>query len=134
MMDIENIRRDLAFLADHEALLFGSAARGDYGPRSDIDVAIITRTQDPDTNHEVRLRALSQAPEGYDIHVFELLPIIVVGEILKDYVVLFGNPPDIGMYLYHYRKLWGDYRHRLEVPTLEEIKHGVRLRYDGKAQ
>ncbi|MHA1771538.1 MAG: nucleotidyltransferase domain-containing protein [Candidatus Thorarchaeota archaeon] len=118
----DKIREDLSFLSTKEVLLYGSIVTGGYGPKSDIDVAIITRTTDPDTHFRTRIEALANAPQKYDIHILEALPIIVIADILNKYEVLFGDPLEIGEYLYYYRKVWEDYKYRLEIPTLEEIK------------
>jgi predicted nucleotidyltransferase len=124
-MNLDKIRKDLSFLSGREVVLFGSYVKGDFGPRSDIDVAVITRLQDRREIMDVRIEASGKAPKGYDIQVFEQLPLIVKGSILQDFEVLFGNPLEIGMYFYFVRKIWEDYRHRIEVPTVEEIVKGI---------
>ncbi|NHJ15133.1 MAG: nucleotidyltransferase domain-containing protein [Candidatus Thorarchaeota archaeon] len=125
MVKLDKIREDLRFLAGREVVLFGSYVSGDAGPRSDIDVAIITRSKDRDEMLNTRVEASGQAPEGYDIQVFEALPLVVKGAILEQFEVLFGDKLEIGMYFYHIRKVWEDFRHRIEVPTLEEIRRGA---------
>lgn len=125
MVNIDKIRGDLHFLADGEVVLFGSYVSGALTPRSDIDVAIITRSHDEDEMMQVRIEASGKAPEGYDIQVFEALPLVLKGAIVDEFEVLFGNPLEIGMYFYHVRKVWEDYRFRIEVPTIEEIRKGV---------
>ena len=124
-MNIEDIRKDLNFLSNQEVVLFGSYVKGDFGPRSDIDVAIITREQDREQNFHTRLEASGKAPDRYDIQVFELLPLILKGAILEDFEVLFGDPLEIGMYFYMVRKFWEDFSHRIEIPTVAEIRKGI---------
>ncbi len=125
MVDLEEVRRELAFLSGWEVIAFGSAVRGQAGPQSDIDIAIITRTQDADAHWRLRMDALSKAPERYDIQILEDLPIVVIADILDNYVVVFGDPPAIGEYLYTYRREWERYQRRFELPSLDEIKRGV---------
>ena len=124
-MNVEDIRKDLSFLSNQEVVLFGSFVKGDHGPRSDIDVAIITREQDREKNFHTQLEASGKAPDRYDIQVFELLPLILKGAILEDFEVLFGDPLEIGMYFYKVRKFWEDFSHRIEIPTIAEIRKGI---------
>ncbi len=126
-MDLERIRQDLAFLSGWEMLVFGSVVTGHAGPRSDIDIAIITRTSDVDEHWNLRLDALGKAPEGYDIQILEDLPIVMIADILENYAVVFGDPPAIGEYLYRYRREWERYQRRFEVPSLDDIKRGVKV-------
>ncbi len=124
-MNLDKIRKDLSFLYGREVVLFGSYVTGDFGPRSDIDVAIITRLQDRREMMDIRMEVSGRAPEGYDIQVFEQLPLVIKGSIIENFEVLFGNPLDIGMYFYHIRKIWEDFRYRMEVPTVDEIRKGM---------
>ncbi|MHA1928635.1 MAG: nucleotidyltransferase domain-containing protein [Candidatus Thorarchaeota archaeon] len=121
-MKIDSIRHDLKYLSNKEVILFGSYVTSNYGPRSDIDVCLITRLTDRAEMMKIRIEASGKAPEEYDIQVLESLPIIIIGQLLENYQVLFGNPLEIGMYLYKYRKLWNDYQFRLDLPTIQEIK------------
>ena len=123
-MNHDKIRRDLHFLSDTEVVLFGSQVTKTSDSRSDVDIAIITHSQDKDEMMQIRLDALGQAPEGYDIQIFEELPLVIKGAIIEEFVVLFGDPLEIGMHFYYIRKLWEDYRYRIEVPTIEEIQKG----------
>ncbi len=123
-MTIDKIRNDLKYLSNKEVILFGSYVTADYGPRSDIDVCIITRFTDRAKMMKIRIEASGKAPDEYDIQVLESLPIIIIGQLLENYEVLFGDPLEIGMYLYKYRKLWNDYQFRLDLPTIQEIKRG----------
>ncbi|MHA1137367.1 MAG: nucleotidyltransferase domain-containing protein [Candidatus Thorarchaeota archaeon] len=124
-MNIEEVRDNLSFLAHKEVVLFGSYVTGDAGPRSDIDVAIITRENNRKENFRIRIEALGSAPDGFDIQIFEVLPLIIKGSIIENFEVLFGNPLEIGMYFFKYRKFWEDFSHRIEIPTLEEIQKGL---------
>ena len=124
-MNISKIREDLHFLANRDVVLFGSYVTQTTSPRSDIDVAIVAHSQDKNELMQIRIEASGKSAECYDIQVFEALPLIIKGAIIEEFEVLFGDPLEIGMYFYHFRKLWEDYRHRIEVPTIEEIRKGV---------
>ncbi|MBS3795382.1 MAG: nucleotidyltransferase domain-containing protein [Candidatus Thorarchaeota archaeon] len=115
----------MRFLSDKEVVLFGSYVTGNVGPRSDIDVAIITRSDNRREMMQIRIEAAGKAPNYYDIQVFEALPLVLKGAIIENFVVLFGDPLEIGMYFYHIRKIWDDYRHRIEVPTIDDIRKGI---------
>ena len=121
-MALSKIRDDLKFLKDREVVLFGSSVTGESTPRSDVDVAIISRSRDREEMMNLRIEASGMAPEGYDIQIFEALPLIVRGSILEKFEVLFGNPLEIGMYFYYERKVWDDFRQRIEEPTIEDIR------------
>lgn len=131
-MNLEDIRRDLDFLSDREVLLFGTYVSGEFGPRSDIDVAIITRLKDRGAMMSIRIDAAGEAPDKYDIQVFEQLPMIIKGSILENFQVLFGDPLEIGEYLYLFRKFWKDFSYRIEVPTVDEIRKGMQQRQSNK--
>ncbi|NWF95672.1 MAG: nucleotidyltransferase domain-containing protein [Candidatus Thorarchaeota archaeon] len=121
-MKVDDVRADLHFLKDREVILFGSFVTGDLTPHSDIDVAIITRSSDRRLLMETRIDASGRASDRYDIHVLEALPLLVIGSILDHYEVLFGDPLEIGLYLCRYRRRWNDYRHRVEIPSIREMR------------
>ncbi|MBN2228197.1 MAG: nucleotidyltransferase domain-containing protein [Candidatus Thorarchaeota archaeon] len=123
-MNRDKIRRDPHFLSKREVVLFGSQVSGTFDSRSDVDIAIITRSQDKDEMMHIRLDALGKAPDGYDIQIFEELPLVIKGAIIEEFEVLFGDSLEIGMYFFYIRKFWEDYNHRIEVPTIEEIQRG----------
>ncbi len=124
-MNLDKVREELSFLSNQEVLLFGSCLTSEFDPNSDIDVAIIARSEDPAEMMRIRVEASGKASEKYDIQVFEQLPLIIKGTILENFETLFGNPLEIGMYLYKFRKQWDDYSHRIEVPTIDEIRRGM---------
>lgn len=125
-MQIEEIREDLKILQADEVVLFGSYVEGTYNSQSDIDVAVVTRLKDRKQMFEMKLEYSGKAKEKYDVHIFEMLPLVVKGSILEKHQVLFGNPLEIGMYFYYVRKEWEDFQHRMEVPTIAEIRKGIR--------
>ncbi|MBD3404589.1 MAG: DNA polymerase subunit beta [Candidatus Lokiarchaeota archaeon] len=124
-MKIEEIKKDLQILEEHEVVLFGSYVDGTYNSQSDIDVAVITRLRNRKQMFEMKLEYSGKVKKKYDIQIFEMLPIVIKGSILEDHRVLFGNPLEIGMYFYYVRKEWEDFQHRMEIPTIAEIRKGL---------
>lgn len=108
----EELRRDLAKLKGFDTVVYGSYCTTDFNKRSDIDVAVITRKTSPDTNRKIWSRLVGQAPDKYDIKLFELLPLEIKISIANKHVVVFGDGLDISEYFYHFRKLWVDVAHR----------------------
>jgi predicted nucleotidyltransferase len=124
-MDIEKIRKDLSEVSEYDILLFGSVATGNSRPGSDIDIAILAYTEDEKDIVELKMNTLGKIPENYDMSVLEALPTIVKASVLKNYIVIFGNPPDIGEYLRKYWKECHDYSFRFELPTIREMMDGL---------
>ncbi|MBD3408294.1 MAG: DNA polymerase subunit beta [Candidatus Lokiarchaeota archaeon] len=122
LMMPENIQEDLKALSDYDVLLFGSWANGTPGPTSDIDIAVLVHTEDKEVIKHKKLKFLGKVPDRYDVTIFEALPTIVKGSILQNYQVIFGDPLEIGEYLRKYWKEWQDFQHRIEFPTLEEMR------------
>jgi predicted nucleotidyltransferase len=67
-------------LSHYEVILFGSHVEGGVGPNSDIDIAIITRDRSEHSkehNQKLLEELLGKYPPPYEIHIYELLPILV---------------------------------------------------------
>ena len=112
-MNLKKIKKDLKFLKDYEAILYGSCVSGEFRAGSDIDVAVITRIKDRNRNLEILKSFIGRAKPIYDIRIFELLPIKLKASIMSNYSVLFGNKLEISEYFYYYRKLWDDVKYRI---------------------
>ncbi|MGM0687899.1 MAG: nucleotidyltransferase domain-containing protein [Promethearchaeati archaeon] len=123
-MNLETIRSDLEELSDRDVLIFGSYVTGEFREGSDIDIAVLAHTEDREEMKNLKLKLLSVVPEGYDLSILEALPTVVKAGVLKNYKVLFGDPLEIGEYLRKYWKEWDDYKFRLELPTIEEMRKG----------
>lgn len=119
---IETLKAELATLSKYEILIFGSFVEGGFGPNSDIDIAIISRSKNPEKNNDILNQFLGRFPKKYDINIFELLPIRVKYSILCNYKVLFGDRIEISEYLYEYRKIWNDCKYRILENQFESIK------------
>lgn len=79
-------------------LLFGSAARGEAGPRSDLDICLVLAPPRPARSEP---RALSRKRLEYlarfdlDLRIFQQLPLYVRSRILKEGELLFVRDEDL---------------------------------------
>ncbi len=92
-------------------LLFGSRARGNHRPDSDLDVAVIPRIDDPRTRRRLRLAvavALAHlAPEGrVDVVLLDDAPVLLRQRVMEHGRLLLG----------HDQAVW----RRLRVQTMRE--------------
>lgn len=91
---VDKVKEDEAVLA---VVFFGSYARGEETPRSDIDLCLVLLTgRDTKTDQTaVRIRYLEDARGRLRIHVFQQLPLHVRRRVLKEGVVLFCKDWDV---------------------------------------
>ena len=128
---LSEIRRDLEPLRDYWVVVYGSYARNQCTPRSDIDVAVITKIRDPNANIKILWTLFSKIKPGYDVRIFELLPLPIKISVINNYIVIFGDPLDISEYFYFYRKLWKDVKPRYlanQFKSYKEILEGIKRR------
>lgn len=104
----------------HSILVFGSLTKGEISERSDIDICVIA----PNAKNKERLanKIAGMLPKNYDVCLFELLPLYMKIEIIKNHIILYTKDKlELYEYFYHYRKLWKDQEHRQKL-TLKEAK------------
>jgi uncharacterized protein len=90
------------------ALLFGSRARGDHRPDSDLDVGAWSPTAPPNS-WEVDL------PAAVDPVVLNTVPLELAGRIALEGEILFDDdPPARVEWVATTRKIWLDERYRFE--------------------
>jgi hypothetical protein len=107
--------------------MYGSVARGMEIPgRSDIDIVVLTRERDRNTNVETWRSLLGCVPSMYDVRIFELMPLHLAIQVIRRYEVVFGNPLDISEYLYGFRKEWDDVATRYEENQFSSIREKMR--------
>jgi len=121
-MNLDTIRLDLSALSNKDVLLFGSFVTGEFREGSDIDISILSHSENIEVMIDLKTKLLGTIPDYYDISIFEALPTIVKASVLQNYKVLFGNPLEIGEYLRTYWKEWQDYSYRFELPTVRGIR------------
>lgn len=134
---LEEIRKDLKTLNEFWVVIYGSWAKGETTSRSDIDVAVITRTEDTGANIKIRRKLLGKTPPLYDVKVFELFPLHIKASVMAKYTVVFGDPLEISEYFYYYRKLWKDVEKRYlenQFTSYKEILEGIERRKKLRAQ
>lgn len=123
---LEEIRLDLGPLKDYEVVIYGSWSSGDWTPRSDIDIAVLSRRTDDHQNRQLWFSLLGKAPQPYDVRVFELLPLQFQINVVEKYKVVYGDPVEISEYFYPVRRRWRDVAHRMQAG--EEISTRERIR------
>jgi predicted nucleotidyltransferase len=73
-------------------LMFGSVARNEQGPASDVDICLVLQ---PGTSEEMSQKRLEYlALFDLDIHVFQQLPLYVRRRVLKEGTVLLSKDDD----------------------------------------
>ncbi|OFV68401.1 MAG: nucleotidyltransferase [Candidatus Syntrophoarchaeum caldarius] len=118
------LQKDQRILA---LLQFGSTTKREATCRSDLDIAIVApKIKDPDEMSRLLADAWKNldTSEPYDIWLFEELPLYMKAQIIENHRVIFCRDLSaLYEYLYFYRKLWEDERHRqeLEIDQLREI-------------
>jgi|Deesub1362B_J571_1020462.scaffolds.fasta_scaffold30818_2 hypothetical protein len=122
----EEIKSELLPLKSYgrAIVLYGSVLTEQFIPgRSDIDVAVVTMKRG--NNREVMRKVLGKVnPNKYDVRVFELLPLYIKAEVVKNYLVVYGDEGEVGEYFYFWRKLCRDFERRREGITIEDLKAG----------
>lgn len=90
------------------AFVFGSRARGDHRPDSDIDVAAFFGSNPP-ASFEVLV------PHGIDLLVLDSAPLELAGRVSLEGVALFDDAPEERVvWLARTRKIYSDERYRFE--------------------
>jgi hypothetical protein len=104
------------------ALVFGSRARGDARPDSDLDVAAWWPGESP-APWKVSL------PDGVDLVVLGGAPLELAGRIALDGQILFDDdPPARVRWVANTRKIWLDERPRFERAHREFLEAAARGR------
>lgn len=98
------------------ALVFGSRARGDHRPDSDLDLAAWWPDQPP-------VPWAVELPAGVDLVVLNAAPLELAGRIaLEGELVLDDDPPARVLWVATTRKIWLDERPRFERAHREFLK------------
>ncbi len=102
-------------------LLFGSCARGEATPGSDVDVCLVLGPH-PVTRFEASTKRLDYLAEtDLDLTVFQLLPLAIRSRILKEGRILFVQDEDALYALAaHTAKAFEDFRH-IHRQYLDEV-------------
>ena len=120
----EEILRDFREFKDScmGILLYGSHVRGEATGRSDVDVCLVR------PKPGVYKRVLQKLGGKYDVKVFEELPLYVQIEVIRNYIVIYGDELELSEYFYRFRKLWKDMEHRIRENRFESVREKAKLR------
>lgn len=120
-MDIkvkEYVRKDFGFLQKEVlgVLVYGSHARGDSTPRSDIDVCVVIgRPSTVKGMGEVLRkvwRNVNLDKHKYDVKLFEELPLKIKKSVIEEGKIVVGERLEIYEYFYRFRKLFRSQKQR----------------------
>jgi predicted nucleotidyltransferase len=105
-------------------ILFGSQARGDAGPGSDVDVCLVLGPDVPSREGAARKRLEYLSESDLDLSVFQQLPLHVRSRVLKEGVVLFTCDED-ALYALAARtaRAYEHFRH-IQRRYLDEVARG----------
>jgi predicted nucleotidyltransferase len=125
---VAKVKDDLSFLQDSlwrkqilGVLLYGSQARGEAGPRSDIDLCIVAPWA-ADRSSIWRRFVYHLRDSRYDVRIFELLPLFLKAAVIEQGIVVYcEDEPELYEYFYPFRRDWQDQKHRQEM-TAEEAR------------
>ncbi len=118
---LDRARNDRDVLA---VMLFGSAARGDLHPGSDLDVCLVLPPRGWTPEELARKRLSYVGAFDLDVHVFQALPLYVRHRVLKEGRVLLVKDED-ALYELAFRTAqeFDDFRH-IYREYLESVAHG----------
>ncbi len=119
---IEEIKKDFRKFADKcmGILLYGSYAKGEQTPRSDVDVCIVG-------GEKIFEEVMRELGGKYDIKFFEELPLYVKVEVVKNHVKIYAKE-ELDMYFYRILKVWKDMEHRIRENEFESIDEKIKKR------
>ena len=100
-------------------LIYGSYAKKETTPRSDIDICIVIGSLSSPGEMRKLLsivwRNVNINKKNYDVKIFEELPLHIKIEVIEDGKVIIGKKPEIYEYFYKFRKMWNDQKHRQKL-------------------
>jgi hypothetical protein len=119
---VDRVKEELQFLAKPSwekrvlgVLLYGSWARGDAGPDSDIDICLVAPEAE-DKSGLWREFVSHLRSEKYDVRIFEILPLYIKMAVIEEGSVLRSRDVlELYEYFYPFRREWDDQKHRHDL-------------------
>ena len=124
-MMLREIKKDLEFIKEEVegVLLFGSAAKGELGKRSDIDLALVRPS-----NKSVLFRVFERVGGKYDVKIFDDLPLHIKMDIIKNHQIILGDEVELSYYFYRIRKEWKDMEYRIKSNQFKSVRKMINRR------
>ncbi len=114
---IEQVKNNKKVLA---VLVFGSMVDNKNHPFSDIDICLVMPKANEKTKRQMLLTASGSLPEEYDIKIFEEMPLMLKGEVIKNNKVVFSKSEnELHEYLWKWKKIYDDYQHQYKLANIE---------------
>ena len=121
---VKKARQDQDVLA---VIVFGSCARGNDGPASDLDICLVLQPKDY-SNLKLSRKRLEYLKffsiPGLDIHIYQQLPLYIRKRVLKEGEILFCRDEEV-LYELAFRTAqeFEDFKH-IYYSYLEEVARG----------
>lgn len=122
----ESVEKDFSFLFNKKEvlaiLLYGSVAKGEETPRSDVDICIIAPAC-KDKAYLLRevFKNIDVFSKKYDVRIFEELPLYLQIQVIQQHEVIYAKDVyELYEYFYYFRKLWQEQASRQHL-TKEEL-------------
>ena len=94
-------------------LLFGSVANEIETNKSDIDICVVAPNEKSSELLSFIWQNINVNLKKYDVRTFTELPLYIKIQVIEDGILIYSpNKYDLYEYLYPYRKLWADQKHR----------------------
>lgn len=107
-------------------LAFGSQIEGRTHAFSDVDICLVMPKASEKSRREILLKMAGTLSEKYDVKLFEDLPLMLRGEVIKNNKALFvRNEDELYDYFWNEKKIYDDYQYQYNLastPLRERLK------------
>ncbi|GAB4318385.1 MAG: nucleotidyltransferase domain-containing protein [Promethearchaeota archaeon] len=115
---LKRLRLDFAKVASHPkvlgVILYGSHARGEATPRSDVDVCVVVPNLPLVDAYELVVDLLENPDDAYDVRLFEELPLHVQAAIIESGKTIASRDENALLeYFVRFRRDWEDVQVRI---------------------
>ena len=121
---LTQIEEDFSLLIKNKKILgiflFGSYLNEMQTNRSDIDICIVAPKEDPASLLSFILQHINVTSNHYDVRIFQTLPLYIKIQIIEKGILIYSpDKYNLYEYLFLYRKLWNDQKHRQQLSKEE---------------